>query len=186
MASCSSVAQWKHVCWFQEHHRVAFEVFKLKNMQSEKQPLLCTFLGSLKGAPLKLGSALARQVRWYTLAPQTKSSIRNCTPHMCNNVFTYARAGLSVARHSLRCFVDTIAVGRLCLGCHYLTNGHGTVTAGDATLGLFTEEQVEGMSERIFYFNLTQNHQGKGIWKKSFGKSRNIANAQAWNPSQMQ
>ena len=39
----------KLVCQCQEHQRVAFEVIKLKSMQSEKQPFLCMFLQSLKG-----------------------------------------------------------------------------------------------------------------------------------------
>ena len=45
----------KHVCRCQEHHRVAFEVFKLKSMQSEKQPFWGTFLGSLKSETTSKG-----------------------------------------------------------------------------------------------------------------------------------
>ena len=52
MHCCAAWLPWRHahrlrnekrVCRCQEHHRVAFEVFKLKSMQSEKQPFCARF-----------------------------------------------------------------------------------------------------------------------------------------------
>ena len=56
MHCCVGWLPWCHAHWLRNEktrlsmpRTVAFEVFKLKSKQSEKQPFLCTFLPSLKG-----------------------------------------------------------------------------------------------------------------------------------------
>ena len=71
----------KRVCWCQEHHRVAFEVFKLKSMQSEKQPFLDVFakLEGLK-APLIESSVTSLSQRENVRSPGLYIWMRRMAP----------------------------------------------------------------------------------------------------------